>query len=143
MNVVTGLASLFVAGAAAVAATLWLGRRRSQVTRLLSVLFGVATAAFCAFAAFALIADNAGMMPRPAGVAATVVFALTAMAAAIAVARSITRRAIMTRTSWHATIAATVFIAPAAGAAQTVDPPLRFEVAAITASTPDSGRALE
>jgi hypothetical protein len=58
MNVVTAPAALMTVGVAVVATTVWLGRRRSQVSQLLSVLVGCVTGLFCGFAALALIATT-------------------------------------------------------------------------------------
>jgi hypothetical protein len=75
MTNLLGVATLLVLGGLVVALTYWLSHHKRPVARGVGLGLATVFAIYCAFVAFALIADNLGAPLRATGVAVTCIFA--------------------------------------------------------------------
>ena len=93
-DLLLGLLTLAMKGGVAVATVYWLTSRRVTPGRLAGGMIAAAVSAYCTFAIFALIADNAGDLPRNLTMGGDLVLSVLATIAisTIAVANSNLKR---------------------------------------------------
>jgi len=85
-----GVGSLVLTGATVAVVIGWLSSRRWVLARVLGFLVGTAIAAFCLFVVSALVADGGGA--RLGGVLAVGAFAMSGVAAIVAMVRGLRGR---------------------------------------------------